>query len=88
MILSKKKFIKNDDYILINTNKYYSNKFPKDVINFLNYKSINIYYGSNNFYFNKLCNRFKNKKLYFLELGVGNFLSFIQGSSINKNYEE
>ena len=148
LILSKKKLNKNDDYILINTHKFYSNKIPKDIINFLkkknykiistnksyitnknknfsnnfiskffkinffknvnhvsneiskikyeefkninflNYKSINIYYGSNNFYFNKLCNRFKNTKLHFLEHGAGNFLSFIQDSSINKNYDK
>ena len=148
LILSKKKFTKNDDYILINTNKFYSQKISKDIINFLNkknykiiltnkpyityknknlsnnfiskflkinffkivnqlsneiskinydefkninffsYNSINIYYGSMNFYFDKLCNRFKNIKLHFLEHGAGNFLSFVQNSSINKNYNK
>ena len=31
---------------------------------------------------------FKNIKLHFLEHGAGNFLSFVQNSSINKNYDK
>lgn len=46
-------------------------------INFKNYKKINIYYSSSTFYFNKLCKKFNNINLYFLEHGSGNFLSFV-----------
>ena len=47
-------------------------------INFYNYKFINIYYGSNPFYYSNFVKKYKNVNLFFLEHGMGNFLSFIE----------
>ena len=69
-------FFKNLDYI---SNKVLKIKYEEfNNINFNNYKYVNIYYGSNMIYYSELCKKFKNINLFFLEHGVGNFLSFIQ----------
>ena len=54
-------------------------------INFDNYESVNIYYGSNILYYSNLCKKFKNVNLFFLEHGVGNFLAMIQEYYAYKN---
>ena len=60
------------------SNKILKTNYPEfSKINFNNYKSINIYYSSSIFYFSNLCKKFNNVKLYFLEHGSGNFLSFV-----------
>ena len=64
LILSIKKFTKNDDYILINTGKFYSNKIPKDVINFLKKKNYKIILTNKPYIINKnknLSNRCEKK---------------------------
>ena len=58
-------------------------------INFDNYKTVNIYYGSNILYYSNLYKRFKNINFFFLEHGVGNFLAMIQEHyACKKNYKK
>ena len=72
----KVNFFKNLDHI---SNSILKTKYEEfNDINFNNYKFVNIYYGSNIIYYSKLCKKFKHINLFFLEHGVGNFLSFVK----------
>ena len=42
LILSKKKYVDQDDYILINNHQSYARKFPKEIISFLKNKNFKI----------------------------------------------
>ena len=57
-------------------------------INFNKYRSVDIYYGSDLLYYSKLCKKFNNINLIFLEHGAGNFLNMSYDCSLyEKNFK-